>query len=622
MADKSANGAPGWQVFMPEIVAFLLLAAGLLVNAASFSIDPYAELFHLEAAKENVFTGRFWVPVLQGGDYLVRAPLWTWIVTLSFKLFGVGLWAARIPAILLAMAAVWLTYMTAGMLFQNRMMAFFSAVVLGSCWGFFHQAGLSTADIGASCLMLAYTMLFAQWIPMAGRRYVVASEMKIYSVLFGALAGLMLLLKGSLMVLVMAVIGLLYLVMTRSTKALESISWPVLLGVAALFPLPWLAGVAVSQGNSGVILDYLLVQPFQQVTGRGLWAALNGDPLFYARRLLVNFLPYVLFLLAFVFDTAVRRKADAATRNWLLWLTLWFVTGFVMLSLSNYQEPGAMVVFYPALAMLTGFYLGRAMEMGETSRLYNAATGVYIVTLMLLAVLLTIFIFQVVPDDYVSDYWQLPGIALLSILEMEPIPVWKLWLLPAPFILIAGGTVLYFMFENRRLHMAGLALMATTLIFLVFVKAIYLPVLHRPVSQTIAAKLNRQARQPARILIYSIHPDLKRVLFYIDPALVSGVRFVTDPDTLHDYILSAGPDTHVYGVMREVSYYNLEPAVRERLRIEEAGWKVDLNKVGELARILRGHMPLFHRMRTRLILFEALPPVQSEPARIDIEVSP
>ncbi len=628
MADNAEARTPGWRDFLPEFITLAALVLTFALNAGVFEIDPYSELFHLEAAKETAHAGGFWIPVLQGHDYLVRAPLWTWLVTLLFKLAGPGLWVARLPAILFALLAVWLTYMTGVVVFRSRTVALFSALVLGSCWGYFTQSVLSTADIAVTSLMLAYTMLVAQWHPAATRRYVVREEVRVYSLAFGVLLGLMLLLKGSMMVAIMALMLVVFLARTGTLKALNTLLWPYVLAGMLIIPLPWLVGVAMAQGNSGLILDYLFIQPFQQWMGRGIWASLQPDWLFYIRRAGVAFLPYLVFLLAFWLDTPMKRKIDAATRPWLLWMVLWFFVGVGFYSLSHFQEPTVMLAFYPALALLAGYYLGRALEMGETTRAYNAATGGYIVVLMLLAVALTVFIFQVLPDDYVLGYWHFPGQALLTALHVgieipleEPIPLWKLWLLPGPVILVAGGTVLYFMFENRRVHMAGFALIMTCIVFLLGVKSLYLPILHRPVPATLAAELERQVPPPREVLIYSRHPDLKRVLFYLNPDLSGRVRFLSSPESLAALLRQPDTGGDVYGVIRENAYYALDPSIRQRLRIQDAGWKVDVVKLGELAKILQARLPLFERMESRIILFQVLPE-SVQPVRTETEVSP
>ena len=84
------------QSFLPEILLLLILGVMLGCNIDLFAIDPYSELFHITAAKESLQAGHFWLPVLNGHEYLIRAPLWTWIVESSFKVLGVSLWAARV----------------------------------------------------------------------------------------------------------------------------------------------------------------------------------------------------------------------------------------------------------------------------------------------------------------------------------------------------------------------------------------------------------------------------------------------------------------------------------------------------------------------------------------------
>ena len=613
-ADNRADDRQGWAGSLPELLLLAGLALAFCWNVHLFEVDPGAEWFHIESARETALANRFWIPTLQGHDYLARAPLWTWLLTILFKLFGSGLVVARIPAIVFAFASIAMTYLVGTALFQNRVAALFSALVLATGWGFFHRAVLSSADIPAGCLVLAFTWLVAQWHPEVTRRYVNNNQMKLYSLLFGAVLGLLLLLKGMLTVTVLLLALLIFVVLNGGLGILRTLYWTRLLGVMFGLPLLWLVPVAIVQDNSGVILDTLFALPFQQFTGQGWWANLQGDPFRYLRLIAFDLMPYGLFLIAFALDEPVQRRMKAPERNWVQWLLILFGTALVFWSVSRFQEATALLPYYPAVALVVGYYLGRVMEMGETSRAYNTLIGIYIVSLMLLAVGLTVFVFQFLPDNYVTGFWQLPGIPLIESLGREitleyPIPLWKMWLVPAPFILIAGGTVLYFMFENRRLHLAGFALIATSLAFLVFFKAVYMPVLTRPVAQTLAAHVNRGPQKAERIVVYSRHADLKRALIFLDDDLANKLEFVDSPQALKNALAQRPEKGALYGLSRGRDFYDLDGDLRATLRVEDANWKLDVSRFPELARILRARLPMFDRMESHLVLFQSvLPP--------------
>jgi 4-amino-4-deoxy-L-arabinose transferase-like glycosyltransferase len=86
--------------FIPELVLLLVVALLLILNVGTFEIDPFSEFFHIQSARESLFSGHFGVPIINGHHYLIRAPFWTWLVMGFFKLMGVSILAARIPAII------------------------------------------------------------------------------------------------------------------------------------------------------------------------------------------------------------------------------------------------------------------------------------------------------------------------------------------------------------------------------------------------------------------------------------------------------------------------------------------------------------------------------------------
>ena len=58
----------------------------------------------------NMLTSGDWVTArLDGIAYLEKAPLIYWLMAISYQIFGVHDWAARIPVVLAAMALAWLT---------------------------------------------------------------------------------------------------------------------------------------------------------------------------------------------------------------------------------------------------------------------------------------------------------------------------------------------------------------------------------------------------------------------------------------------------------------------------------------------------------------------------------
>lgn len=605
------------KAFLPELVLMIAVAVLLFMNVGTLDIDPYSEFFHLESAKESLAVGRFWTPVLNGHDYLVRSPLWTWVVICFFKLLGVTLYAARFPAILLSLGALALIYMLTLELTKSRFSAFFSAAVLATGWGFFQMGSLSTANTLELTLYLGFLWAFLRWKDFASRRNVIPVEMNVLSLTMGILLGLLLLNSGSVSVLLLLAIAVFHLLLGQNIYLLSRLNVGLLSLPLALIPLPWLLWVSLKSGKATFMFDYLVLYPVQKLFGGGIWQTLKGDWLFHLKRLPLDLLPWLLFIPVAVQDAiGFMGRGGQQAQNWMNWLLLWFVMGFIVYSLSVFQEPSQMLPFYAPLAMIVGCYLAQVVELsgGKTPERYEPILITYIMLMMALAVILTIIIFQVVPSDYVAGFWQLPGMAVIRSFEFgdklfelpEAFPLWKLWLIPGPFVLLIGGFTLFILQAGRKMTLTPLALTSTMVLFLLFIKAVYLPIMQRPVPRLFAQQINKQAKPGDQVLLYSIHPDLKRVLFFIQPDKLPRTHLIRDKEKFGQYLEQGRGQVH--GVIRERSYFeDLDYRDRTMLRIDQYNWRWDMTRLGEMAKLLIVRLPDFEKMRSEMLYFQSLP---------------
>lgn len=605
------------RAFLPELVLIIAIGALLFFNVALLDIDPYSEFFHLEAAKESLAAGRFWTPLLNGHDYLARPPLWTWIVTGFFKLMGVSLYAARFPAILLSISALVLLYMTTLSLTKSRFSGFLSVAVLATSWGFFQLASLSTADILGLNLYLGFMWTLLQWKDFASRRNVLQTEINTLSLTMGILLGILMLSSGTASVLMLLVIALSFLLITQSTLLLNKLNYNLLCVPALLIPLPWLVWASIQSGNAAFIFEYLLVYPIQKLFGGGMWQSLKGDSLFYVKRLSIDFLPWLLFMpVAFLEARNFTGRDNQQAQTWMNWLLGWFLLGLITLSLAVFQEPTQMLPFMAPIAIMIGYYLGQVVESagGKAPEHYEKTLTVYIGLMMAMAVFSTIVIFQVVPSNYVEGFWHLPGMAVIEsftikdhLIEFpEAIALWKFWLIPGPFVLLIGGFTLFVLQAGRKLTLTPIALASTMAILLLFVKTVYLPIMHRPVPQQLAQQMNQTVKPADRILLYSFAPDVKRVLFFLDTDKLPQTEFSRDKNRIAKH-LEQGSGV-LYGVIRERSFFeDLGYGTRSLLRVNQYNWRWDTDHLSELRKLFLVRLPNFDKMKSELIYFQTLP---------------
>jgi|GEM_PF-2681787 len=664
--------------YLPEICLLIVLGVLLSWNVHLMDLEPTAEFFHLAAAKENVLQHHFWLPHIQGHPYLLRGPLWTWICTLLFQIGGVSLSIARIPAILCALVGIALTGLITRTLTGSRVSSWCTSAILGTCWGFQHLAIQSGPDIAAMDLNLLFIWIVLEWNAMAERRNTQVQEVDAYSVAMGVTLALLFLVKDAFSVFLIAAIALVYVVLNNNVTLLKKLNPLYILAPIAVLPLPWLLIGTLGGHHASFIGESWFIYPWQRFLGLGPWEGLHADWLFYLRAIPLDLLPYLLFLPMPLIDrfikskegyqythvspqqSVARRAGTTVGGHWHTWAVVWFLTGFVLYSVSAFQEPGLLLPFYPPLALLLGTYLGQIVEAGDSSptRSYQNTVTFMILVLMLCAVMLTIFIFQVLPDNYVVGQWRFFGDPMLSIVSLgskqftlpEPVPLWKMWLIPGSIILLIGGLSLFVLQLRQRYAMTVPVTIGVFLSFFFFVKGIDLPIMQHAIPQQIAADLSRRADVGDTITLYTTRPALKRVWFFLkakpyvtvkfkpkapfkdpllaeaslntvtlkpaeeakprrrrrhrrhDPEVQTTVPVVVEP-------LAPQPATHQYGVVGEKTYFQqFSSDFRDATRVLSYGWTWEHAQGSEILKFLMIRAPQFNKMKSGLLAFEDLVP--------------
>src|SRR6476620_1423023 len=83
----------------------VFVAAVLIVPRLPLPLLEPEEARYAEIPRQMLAHDRFLVPVRDGQDYLDKPPLFYWMVMASYRVLGVSVTAARLPAVVCA----WLT---------------------------------------------------------------------------------------------------------------------------------------------------------------------------------------------------------------------------------------------------------------------------------------------------------------------------------------------------------------------------------------------------------------------------------------------------------------------------------------------------------------------------------
>jgi 4-amino-4-deoxy-L-arabinose transferase-like glycosyltransferase len=131
---------------------FLAFAAVLIGILKLRTLVPPDEGRYAEMAREMFTTGDWVTTRLNGIKYFEKPPLQTWMNALSFELFGLGDWQARLWTGLCGLLGVGLTGYAGARVFGQRV-GFYAALVLGSSFYWVACSQVNSLDMGLSGMM-------------------------------------------------------------------------------------------------------------------------------------------------------------------------------------------------------------------------------------------------------------------------------------------------------------------------------------------------------------------------------------------------------------------------------------------------------------------------------------
>ncbi len=437
---RATASSGGWIV----VVLAAAIYFGCIVSPPSLMDD--VDAVQAQIARNMVATGDWVTPQLNGIVYLEKPPLKYWMIAVSFLLFGVHDWAARIPLVSMVVLLCWLTYRFGRWAFGERT-GFYSGVVLATSAGLWLFTRVQISDA-----MLAATITLACW---GFVRAFDPDEPRpgVWMHVFYASIGAGLLFKGLIGAVFPVAAGGLYLLLTREAwspaawRRLRPVTGPLLTlaiagpwHIAATLANPPYFDLTMASGPGqfrGFFWFYFLNEHLFRFLGTRWPADYNRVPvgLFWLFHLLWLF-PWSAFLGSLV--GLGYKPVDRAGRA-RLFLVCW--VGFLLLffSLSTTQEYYSLPA-YPAMAMLLAAGIARG------GRWVNAGAGLLAAVCLAVALaLLGVFaaVWQVpTPKDIAAALATNPEMYTLSLGHMADLTLHSFAYLRTPVLMAAGAFLL------------------------------------------------------------------------------------------------------------------------------------------------------------------------------------
>ncbi len=534
MASQDLAGAedrnPLFQGYRLQLLVLLVASAiylGCVLSPPSLMDD--VDAVQAQIAK-NMLTSGDWVTArLDGVLYLEKAPLIYWLMAISYKIFGVVDWAARLPV---AIASIGLALLCAyfAMWAFGRRAGLYAGLCMSTCVGLFLFTRIQIPDV-----MLTFTITLAMW---AFLRALDEEEKRprVWAGILAASLGTGLLLKSLIALIFPIAAALLYLLFSRQLflrrtwQRLRPISGTIIILAIAV---PW--HVLAMLRNPPYFVWTLKSGP--GVYHGFLWFFFINEQLLRFLNLRYprdyNTVPRTFFWfshLIWLFPWSVYfpaiaklsfKPADRAGRTRLLALC-WIGFILVFFTFSTTQEYYSMPC-YPAMAVL----LGSAMA-AEGRWVRGGTRGLGVLTAVAaVACLAILFIVRHVPapGDISSALSSHPSAYSLSLGHMLDLTIDSFAYLRFPLYLAAFafliGAVANFRWSGLR------AFVSTALMMVIFFHAARLAlIVFDPflTSRSIATAV--LAQPPGKLIVERHFYPFSSVAFYtgIDPLLLNGKR--------------------------------------------------------------------------------------------------
>jgi len=392
----------------------------------------------------NMLDSGDWVTArLDGVIYLEKAPLIYWAMAISYKIFGVHDWAARIPVVLSAMLLAWITAAFGAWAFGKRG-GMYSGIVIATCLGLWLFTRILIPDV-----MLAASTAFSMWAFLRAIDETDARS-RLWALGLAASLGVSLLFKSLIGVVFPVGAGLIYLAITRQIfqtkvwKRIRPLSGAI---VILLIAAPWHVLAAI---RNPPVWEFTMRSAPGEYHGF-LWFFFINEQLLRFLNLRYprdyNTVPRLYFWLLHlvwlfpwsVYFPAVAklsfRAQDRAGRTRLLALCL---AGFVLVffTFSTTQEYYSMPC-YPALALL----IGSAMD--SESPWIRRGNRVLFAVLALAGLVCGALWFMVrgvpAPGDISTALSHNPAAYTLSLGHMEDLTFQSFAYLRAPLLIAAAA---------------------------------------------------------------------------------------------------------------------------------------------------------------------------------------
>ncbi|WP_394777860.1 glycosyltransferase family 39 protein [Undibacterium sp.] len=402
-------------------ILFLIVWFYMLGNR---TLVPTDEGRYAEMAREMLVTGDWITPRLDGIKYFEKPPLQAWMNVITFELFGVGEWQARLWTGLCGLLGVGLVGYTGRKVFNTRT-GINAALVLGSSVLWAASAHYNSLDMAVAGMMT----LTLCGVLLGQRQGAGEAEQRNGMLLCWAGMALAVLTKGLIGVVLPGAVLVIYTAVSRDWAIWKRLHMGKGLLLFFAISVPWFVLVAIKNPEHPHF--FFIHEHLDRFTSNV--HKRNQPAYFFFGILAIGIVPWLGLLLQGMWAGVKRESRGFQARQMLL---VWTVFIFFFFSISHSKLTGYILPIFPSLALLIACQLEAGRQAGSAKSLRAAAALFALLGLATLA-------FVLIAPEKISSA-KLPP--LEQALNQGIIP----WLIGTGLIIAVGGLVALAIAGRRR----------------------------------------------------------------------------------------------------------------------------------------------------------------------------
>lgn len=334
------------EVLILAAICFFFFFYGL----AAFGLVGADEPRYAQVAREMLQRHDWITPTLYGNVWLEKPVLYYWGAIVSYKIFGVSDWAARLPGAALATSMVAFLYFWARR-FRNGTQLDAMVMTAGTVF-VFAFARAASMDIE---LVAPLTIALLAWWAFYETDHRAWLALFYVAIAVGTLA------KGPVSAALAAMIIVIFAALRREWAVLYRTLWTPGILVFCLIAMPWY--LAVQYANPGFFREFFIQHNLDRfATNRyqhhqHFW--------YYVPVFLAATLPWTIFVLA-ALVRGLKALREAKQDALLAFLTIWVLVPFLFFSVSQSKLPGYILPSIAPCGLLVAVYLRRLEDSGST----------------------------------------------------------------------------------------------------------------------------------------------------------------------------------------------------------------------------------------------------------------